>query len=134
MLAVLGIAARNGILLVHHYLHLEHEEGVPFGPALVLRGSRERLAPILMTSLCTGLALVPLVWSGQIPGHEIEYPMAVVIVGGLVSSTLLSLLVVPLLYLTLGELASQRSERRRAVAGAATRDPHLQPLTSTTGS
>jgi Cu/Ag efflux pump CusA len=74
-------------------------EGQAFGPELVLRGSRERLAPILMTALATGLALVPLVMSGEIPGAEIEYPMAIVILGGLVTSTLLNLFVLPSLYL-----------------------------------
>jgi multidrug efflux pump subunit AcrB len=96
---VFGIAARNGILLINHYQHLEREEGEPFGPELVLRGSRERLAPILMTALATGLALVPLVISGEIPGAEIEYPMALVILGGLATSTLLNLFLVPTLYL-----------------------------------
>jgi Cu/Ag efflux pump CusA len=120
LLAVLGVAARNGILLVHHYQHLEVEEGVPFGLELVLRGASERLAPILMTSLCTGLALVPLVWSGQLPGHEIEYPMAVVIIGGLISSTLLSLFVVPLLYMMFGRGAAHaESEPARVPVNAA---------------
>jgi hypothetical protein len=73
-----------------------------FGPALVLRGARERLSPILMTSLATGLALVPLVVLGLRPGHEIEHPLAVVILGGLVTSTLFSLFVVPSLYLRFG--------------------------------
>ena len=97
-----GIAARNGILLVNHYQHLEDVEDQPFGIELVLRGSRERLAPILMTALATGLALVPLVISGEIPGAEIEYPMAIVILGGLVTSTLLNLFLVPTLYLRFG--------------------------------
>lgn len=96
---VFGIAARNGILLINHFQHLEREEGEPLGPALVLRGAKERLSPILMTSLATGLALVPLVLAGEIPGHEIEYPLALVILGGLFTSTLLNLLVVPSLYL-----------------------------------
>jgi len=96
---VFGIAARNGILMIAHFQHLERYEGETFGPALVLRGARERLSPILMTTLATGLALVPLVSAGRIPGHEIEYPMAVVILGGLVTSTLLNLFVVPSLYL-----------------------------------
>ena len=100
---VMGIAVRNGIMLISHYQHLEREEGEPFGPGLILRGARERLAPILMTALATGLALVPLVILGDIPGHEIEYPMAVVILGGLVTSTLLNLLVVPALYLRFAE-------------------------------
>ena len=92
-LTVLGIAARNGIMLISHYQHLEQDEGETFGPELVLRGAGERLSPILMTALATGLALVPLVIAGNIPGHEIEYPMAIVILGGLVTSTLLNLFV-----------------------------------------
>jgi Cu/Ag efflux pump CusA len=100
---ILGIAARNGIMLINHYQHLEHQEGETFGAALVLRGARERLAPILMTASATGLALVPLVISGSIPGHEIEYPMAVVILGGLTTSTLLNLFIVPSLYLRFGK-------------------------------
>lgn len=110
---VFGIAARNGILLVNHCQHLEAEEGMSFGPALVLRGARERLSPILMTSLATGLALVPLVLLGERPGHEIEYPLAVVILGGLVTSTLLNLLVVPSLYLRFGH---RRPGARRSAA------------------
>ncbi len=94
---VLGIAARNGIMLVSHFRHLETEEGESFGPAMILRGAEERLAPILMTA-AAGLALLPLVWRGNIPGHEIEFPMAVVILGGLVTSTLLNVFLLPVLY------------------------------------
>ena len=101
-LTVLGIAARNGILMIHHYQHLQQQEGVPFGPALIMRGAQERLSPILMTTLATGLALVPLAITGAIPGQEIEHPMAIVILGGLVTSTLLNLFAVPALYLRLG--------------------------------
>jgi Cu/Ag efflux pump CusA len=109
---VFGIAARNGILLVNHWQHLEEEEGMEFGPALVIRGARERLSPILMTSLATGLALVPLVILGDRPGHEIELPLAVVVLGGLVTSTLLNLVVVPSLYLRWGK--SRRDLREGA--------------------
>jgi Cu/Ag efflux pump CusA len=101
-LTVLGIAARNGVLLINHYQHLQRHEGVAFGPELILRGARERLSPILMTTLATGLALVPLAVTGDIPGHEVEHPMAVVILGGLVTSTLLNLFVIPSLCLRLG--------------------------------
>jgi Cu/Ag efflux pump CusA len=108
---VLGIVARNGIMLITHCQHLEREEGEPFGPELVLRGAKERLAPILMTALATGLALVPLVASGEIPGAEIEYPMAIVILGGLVTASFLNLFVIPALYLRF-------AKRKRDIAPA----------------
>jgi Cu/Ag efflux pump CusA len=92
--------------LINHYQHLEQFEDEAFGPEMVLRGARERLSPILMTALATGLALVPLVTAGDIPGHEIEHPMAVVILGGLVTSTLLNLFIVPTLYLRFGKQRS----------------------------
>ncbi|MBD1542698.1 efflux RND transporter permease subunit [Arthrobacter sp. IA7] len=110
-LTVMGIAARNGILLISHCQHLERIEGVPFSGSLVLRGAGERLSPILMTTLATGLALVPLVFMGDVPGHEIEYPMAVVILGGLLTSTLLNLFIVPSLYL---RFAQSRKSRKAA--------------------
>ena len=99
LVTVIGIAARNGIMMVSHFRHLEHEEGVPFGPALVARGAAERLAPILMTALATGLALLPIVLAGNKAGQEIEHPLAVVILGGLVTSTILNLFLLPPLYL-----------------------------------
>jgi CzcA family heavy metal efflux pump len=102
-LTVFGIAARNGILMISHFQHLERYEGEPFGPGLVLRGAKERLAPILMTALATALALVPLAVPGAIPGHEIEHPMAIVILGGLVTATMLNLFVLPSLYLRFGK-------------------------------
>ena len=102
-LTILGVAARNGIMMINHYQHLEEEEGEPFGRDLVMRGSKERISPILMTVLTAGLALVPLVVAGNIPGHEIEHPMAIVILGGLFTSTLLNLYVLPALYLRFGK-------------------------------
>ncbi len=101
-LSVLGIAARNGIMMINHFQHLEQFEGQTFGRELVMRGARERLRPILMTTGATALAIVPLVIYGNLPGQEIEYPMATVILGGLVTSTLLNLFVVPTLYLRFG--------------------------------
>jgi len=121
---VLGIAARNGIMLVSHYRHLEVEEGEPFGVDLVLRGSEERLAPILMTALATGLALVPLVIEGNKPGQEIEHPLAVVILGGLVTSTLLNLFLLPALYAAFGK---SRRERRGELSVSATAEADLEP-------
>lgn len=120
-LTVMGIAARNGILLISHCQHLERNEGVAFGGPLVLRGAGERLSPILMTTLATGLALVPLVIMGDVPGHEIEHPMAIVILGGLLTSTLLNLFIVPSLYL---RFAKSKRARARQPGSA---DPALQP-------
>lgn len=103
LLTILGIATRNGIMMISHFQYLEEQEGEAFGPELVIRGARERIAPIIMTALTTGLALLPLIIAGDIPGQEIEYPMAIVIMGGLITSTLLNLLVVPTLYLRFGK-------------------------------
>ena len=114
-LAVLAIAARNGILLINHYQHLERNEGEPFGPELVVRGTRERFAPILMTAAATGLALLPLVILGNIAGLEIVHPMAVVILGGLVTSTLLNLFVVPALYLRFGSSPEPETEGKMLI-------------------
>jgi len=100
---VLGIAARNAIMLVSHYRHLQSEEDLPAGESLVIRGAEERLAPILMTALTTGLALVPLVILGNVPGQEIEYPMAFVILGGIVTSTFLNLFVLPVAFQLFGD-------------------------------
>jgi CzcA family heavy metal efflux pump len=99
---VIGISARNGIMLLSHYDHLRRVEGEPFGPNLILRGAEERLIPILMTAACAGLALLPLIVAGNAPGHEIEHPMAIVILGGLVSSTALNLFLMPALYARFG--------------------------------
>jgi CzcA family heavy metal efflux pump len=98
-LTVLGIAARNAIMMINHFQHLESVEHERFGPDLVIRGALERISPIMMTALATGFALAPLLIAGSIPGHEIEHPMAMVILGGIISATLVNLFVVPLLYL-----------------------------------
>jgi len=97
-ITVLGIVARNGIMLISHYRHLEIKENVPLGEELILRGAMERLSPILMTALAAALALLPIVVGGNRPGQEIEHPMAIVILGGLFTSTLLNLLFMPALY------------------------------------
>jgi Cu/Ag efflux pump CusA len=102
LLTVLGIAVRNAILQISNYQHLEEEEGEEFGPQLVLRGAQERLEPIVMTALATGLALLPFVFFGDIPGHEVVRPVAIAVLGGLVTSTLYNLFIVPALYLRFG--------------------------------
>lgn len=101
LLAVLGISARNSILLIKHYQFLERE-GDPFGFGLILRGTSERLAPIIMTATTAALILLPFILFGNIPGYEILYPMAVVITGGLVTTTLLNLFLLPVIYLHFG--------------------------------
>ncbi len=97
---VIGISARNAIMLISHYRHLSDKEGVAPGKELVLRGAEERLAPILMTALTAALALAPLVYTGNLPGQEIEYPMAIVILFGLVAATVVNLFLLPLLLAT----------------------------------
>jgi len=93
--ALFGMAARNTILLISHYEHLVSSEGQRWSPATALRGAEERLTPVLLTALLTALALLPVALQAREPGHEIEGPMAIVILGGLVSSTLVSLVLVP---------------------------------------
>jgi Cu/Ag efflux pump CusA len=99
---VLAIAVRHGVMLIKHYERLEDEEGEPFGPALVMRGTQERTAPILATVLTTAAAMVPLVIFGKTAGLEIVHPIAVVILGGLVTATLFNLYIVPALYMRFG--------------------------------
>jgi CzcA family heavy metal efflux pump len=107
LIALAGIAARNSILLIDHYLHVMREEGMPFGREMVLRAGKERLVPVLMTALCAGIALVPIVFTPDRPGRELLYPVATAILGGLVSSTLLDILVTPGLFLALGRRAAE---------------------------
>ena len=106
-ITLFGIATRNGIMLVSHIRHLAHEEGVQNLDEAVRRGARERLVPILMTALAAGLGLVPLALSGGQPGSEIQAPMAIVILFGLLSSTALNMFVVPALYREFGALARE---------------------------
>jgi HME family heavy-metal exporter len=116
-----GITARNGILKVSHYLNLALHEGETFGPKLVMRGSRERLTPVLMTALSAGLALVPLLLGAGEPGREILHPVAVTIFGGLLSATLLDTVVTPVLFSLFGEraLAQARAASAPSPAGGA---------------
>lgn len=106
-IAVGGVAARNGIMMISHYLHLMTHEGEVFGRAMIIRGTLERLVPVLMTALSAGIALIPLLMAAQEPGKEILHPVAVVIVGGLVSSTLLDLMVTPAVFYLFGRKAAE---------------------------
>ncbi|HEY6680679.1 MAG TPA: efflux RND transporter permease subunit [Actinomycetota bacterium] len=99
---VLAISMRTGITLLRHYQHLERDEGVAFGEALIQRGSRERCIPIVATAVASGLALLPFALSGSVAGQEITHPMAITIIGGLITSTVLVLFVLPSLYLRYG--------------------------------
>ncbi|MBI4405140.1 MAG: efflux RND transporter permease subunit [Deltaproteobacteria bacterium] len=103
-----GIATRNGIMMISHYIHLMKEEGESFTKEMVIRGSLERLVPVFMTAFSAALALVPLLASKGQPGKELLYPVAVVIVGGLISSTLLDVIVTPAVFYRFGKKAAER--------------------------
>jgi len=115
-IAVAGVAARNSIMMLSHYLHLMKHEGEGFNRAMIERGTLERLVPVLMTALSAGIALVPLVLAAGQPGKEILHPVAVVIVGGLVSSTLLDLVVTPAVFFLFGKKAAEKALRLDAAA------------------
>ncbi len=109
-----GITARNGILKISHYINLALHEGEVFGRPLIVRGSIERLTPVLMTALAAGMALIPLLYGADAPGKEILHPVAVTIFGGLISATLLDAVLTPVLFLKLGKRPLQRLFESRA--------------------
>ena len=123
-----GIATRNGILKISHYLNLALHEGLPFGRELVIRGTLERLTPVLMTALSAGVALVPLMIGADEPGKEILHPVAVTIFGGLVSATVLDTVLTPLLFLTFGRKALERLRTAQVEAPVATLGAKPQPV------
>jgi CzcA family heavy metal efflux pump len=125
-ITLFGIATRNGILMVSHFEHLMTEEGKSL-PEAVEQGSLERLAPILMTALCAGLALVPLVIAGGEAGNEIQAPMGVVILGGLLSSTFLNMLVVPVLFRLFGRPPTARAALEEGSRGPTSPAPGPRP-------
>ncbi|KQO80509.1 multidrug transporter AcrB [Methylobacterium sp. Leaf90] len=122
-----GIAARNGILKISHYLNLSLHEDVPFGPDLVIRGSLERLTPVLMTALAAGVALVPLLYDAASPGKEILHPVAVTIFGGLISATLLDTFLTPILFLRFGRKPLERLRAAQAHDASPAAGSHAPP-------
>jgi len=111
-ISLCGIASRNGILLISHYIHLVQHEGETWSRPMIVRAGQERLAPVLMTALTSGIGLVPLAMAAGQPGKEILYPVATVIIGGLISSTMLEFLVRPALFWTFGLGAARRVTQR----------------------
>jgi HME family heavy-metal exporter len=107
-ISLCGIASRNGILLINHYLHLVRHEGETWSREMIVRAGQERVAPVLMTALTSGIGLLPLAMAAGEPGKEILYPVATVIIGGLITSTFLEFLVRPALFWMFGLRAAER--------------------------
>jgi Cu/Ag efflux pump CusA len=116
LLAVLGLAARNGVLLIRRYRHLEQEERRPFDAQLVLRGAGERVSPTVLAAAAAALVLSPVAVAGSITGYEVIHPLAVVVLGGLVTSTFVNLFVTPLLYLKFSAVTEPVTEMTPAEA------------------
>jgi HME family heavy-metal exporter len=108
-ISLAGIASRNGVLLLQHYIHLVEYEGESFSKEMIVRAGLERMAPVLMTALTAGIALIPLVLAAGEPGKEILYPIATVILGGVISSTMLDFFVHPALFWVFGIRAAERA-------------------------
>ena len=115
-IAISGISARNSIMMISHYLHLMKQESEKFSVEMIERATKERLVPVLMTALSAGIALVPLVLAADEPGKEILNPVAVVIVGGLISSTVLSLAVTPAIFYWFGRKSAEHAIAQNAPA------------------
>ncbi len=142
-ISLVGITSRNGIMMISHYLHLMKEEGEDFTEKMIIRGSLERLVPVLMTALTAGLSLIPFVLAADAPGKEILHPLAVVVIGGILTSTLLDQLVTPAVFYKFGKPSADRiiAEREGNTSGrsewgdpetAAPRDADVPPFSEKT--
>ncbi len=107
-ISLVGITSRNGIMMISHYLHLMREEGENFNEEMIIRGSLERLVPVMMTALTAGLSLVPFILAADAPGKEILHPLAVVVVGGILTATLLDQIVTPAVFYKFGRPSAER--------------------------
>ncbi|MDQ3253401.1 MAG: efflux RND transporter permease subunit, partial [Acidobacteriota bacterium] len=121
-ISLVGITSRNGIMMLSHYLHLMREEGEDFTEHMVIRGSLERLVPVLMTALTAGLSLIPLAIAAGQPGKEILQPLAVVVIGGILTSTLLDQIVTPAVFYKFGRPIADRIIREREAGKAGKTD------------